>query len=400
MLRSIVINQNDARNRELAAALSEIPEIEVVRLLTAYPAVDELLRIIRVRGVDLVFLSVDDFSTAEILAASVDDLKPGLPIITVGGQGDPELASKLMRLGIREHLKSPLDRQKVAAAIDSVTRRMKKLPATVLRLADFYTFLPAKPGVGASTIAVNAARALADDLGARTLLLDCHLAAGTIKFLLKLGNSASIVDAIGRADTLDEDMWSQMMGKWGKLDVLHAGRLDPPSSIDLIGLHRVLSIARSQYEVICADLASSLDPFSIDLMRESRRIFMVTTPEVLPLHLAAERVRCLAELGLADRISLLLNRKDSLRESLADAEVARIVGIPVAYTFSNDYSGVQDAILKGSPIAHPSDLGRSILELAHSLVPHLGPKEPVRRRKFLQFFHVPRVRETDVVWRD
>jgi hypothetical protein len=127
---------------------------------------------------------------------------------------------------------------------------------------------------------------------------------------------------------------------------------------------------------------------------------MVTTPEILPLHLAAERVRCLAELGLADRISLLLNRRDRLRESLADAEVARIVGLPVAYSFSNDYIAVQDAILKGLPIAPPSDLGRSILELAHSLVPHLSPKEPIRKRKFLQFFHVPRVRDGDVVWRD
>jgi pilus assembly protein CpaE len=400
MLRSILISPDGAQSRELAAILLDTPEVEVVRTLSAYPAVDDLLRIIRVRGVDLMFLCVDDFSRAEILATCVDDLKPGLPIITVGGHSDPELAHKLMRLGIREHLTSPIDRQVLATAIDSVRRRMKKMPATVLRLADLYTFLPAKPGAGASTIAVNTSHALADDLGARTLLLDCHLAAGTIKFLLKLGNSASIVDAIGRADNLDEDMWCQMMGKWGKLDVLHAGRLDSPVNIDLPGLHRVLAMARSQYEVICADLASSLDPFSLDMMRESRRIFLVTTPEVLPLHLAGERVRCLSEQGLGDRISLLLNRKDSLRESLADGEVARLVGMPVAYTFTNDYVSVQNSILKGSAISYPSDLGRSIQELAHSLVPHLEPKENPRRRKFLEFFHVPRLREADGVWHD
>ena len=81
-----------------------------------------------------------------------------------------------------------------------------------------------------------------------------------------------------------------MVGHWGRLEVLHAGRLDPPQEMDLEGLQRVLTAARAQYEVICADLASSMDLFSVALMRESRRIFLVTTPEVVPLYLAAVSV--------------------------------------------------------------------------------------------------------------
>jgi MinD-like ATPase involved in chromosome partitioning or flagellar assembly len=129
--------------------------------------------------------------------------------------------------------------------------------------------------------------------------------------------------------------------------------LIPPPQVDLNSLHSVLNIARSQYEVICADLASSLDDFSIDLMRESRRVFVVTTPEVVPLHLAAQRVRSLEKLGLDDRISLLLNRKSSRNQALS-----------------------------------------------RSLTPQLEPKETTKRRKFLEFFHVPRVEESGEVWQD
>jgi hypothetical protein len=62
-----------------------------------------------------------------------------------------------------------------------------------------------------------------------------------------------------------------MIGHCGKLEVLHAGRLDPPPAMDLEGLQKVLAAARAQYEVICADLPSSLDSFSIALLKESRK---------------------------------------------------------------------------------------------------------------------------------
>ena len=114
-------------------------------------------------------------------------------------------------------------------------------------------------------------------------------------------------------------------------------------------------MARAQYEVICVDLASSMDKFSVALMKESRRIFLVTTPEVVPLHMAKARLASLKDLGLHDRVSVLLNRK--VRNEFSDVDVAT-VGLPVAYSFSNDYAGVQGAILNATPISHETTSAR------------------------------------------
>ena len=122
--------------------------------------------------------------------------------------------------------------------------------------------------------------ALAEELDVKTLLLDCDLAAGTIQFLLKLGSTASLVDALAHADALDEDLWRQMVARWDKLDVLHAGELDTRPGLDVPGIGRVLSMARAQYEVTCADLGSHFDPLSVAMLRESRRIFLVTTADI------------------------------------------------------------------------------------------------------------------------
>jgi pilus assembly protein CpaE len=396
ILRCALICPSDRLNGELEIAVPKVGNLEIVRVLTEYPSPEELLRTIRVRKVGLLLLCVDDLEHAKTLAKCVDDLMPGFPIITLSSTEDVNVLHKLMDLGIRRHLASPIGPANLAEAAEAVRQRLITHPVSAPKPADLYAFMPAKPGVGTSTIALSTSCALAEDLQVKTLLLDGDLAAGTIQFLLKLGPTSSVIDALRHAGDLDEDIWQQMIGQWDKLHVLHAGDLDTPPGLDFPGLERVLSMGRAQYEVICADLGSHFDPLSIALLRDSRRIFLVTTPEVVSLHLAKARMRRLTELGLNDRVSLLLNRK--IRSNVTDADVEETVGIPVSFRFSNDYKEVQNAILRASPVSQGSELGESVLNFARSLAPNGEPKQSPRQRKFLQFFHVPHEEDMDVVW--
>jgi MinD-like ATPase involved in chromosome partitioning or flagellar assembly len=402
-MRTIVAVPDQALNDNLMTALAEFPEIEVVRQIALYPQPDDLLRIIRARKPDFVFLSVEDFPKFQVLAAAIDDRMPGLPVISVAREADPILViPKLMHLGVREFLAWPITAGKLGEIIASIAGQLVRHPPPLVRLGDIYAFFPAKPGVGSSTLAVSTSCALADELHVRALLLDCDLMAGVTKFLLKLGPSSSIVNALEHADTLDEDLWTQMVGHWDGLEVLHAGELAPPATLTSASLEVVLGFARGLYDTICADLASSLDPFTVQIMHEARRIFMVTTPELVPLYLAADRLKHLKDLGLADKVSLLLNRKNPLHRGLSDAEASQLVGLPIAHKFSNDYLGVQEAILEGVPVSHCSNLGHSIMALARSLAPDVAKEtaRPIQHRKFLEFFHVPSTRDRETIWRD
>lgn len=401
-MRALLIGPNQTLNSELASGLAEFGDVQMLREIEQYPEPEDLMRIIRARRPEMLFVAVDDFPRFEVLAAAVDEQIPGLPLIGFGAGGNLlELVPKLMHLGVREYLASPIVKDQLSRAVASAAAQLSKHPAPVVRLADLYAFLPAKPGVGSSTITISASCALAHELGVRTILLDCDLAAGVTKFLLKLGNSGSIVSAMEHADSLDEDMWSQMVGKWDGLDVLHAGELDPPATLSSASLDQVLGLARAQYDTICADLASSMDPFSVQIMREARRILLVTTPELVPLHMAADRLRHLNDLGLADKVSLLLNRKNPVRWGLPDSEVERLVGMHIAYRFANDYPAVQNAILEGAPVPNRSSLGQSIMDLARSLAPEPSARKtaPAEHRKFLEFFHVPTWQDREHAWR-
>jgi hypothetical protein len=189
MLRGLAISPVFDEDGELSQTLRKAPNLNLVRTMSAYPTPGELMRIIRVRNIELLLLSAADFERFVALATHVDNLLPGLPIIAFGGEGEAALLPKPMHLGIREHLPNPVEFKPLAQAVASVQERLEKHPLPAFRLSDIYTFLPAKPGVGTSTIAVSTSCALAEDYGARTPLMD-----------LRSG---------GRRDSVSAQAWTQ-----------------------------------------------------------------------------------------------------------------------------------------------------------------------------------------------
>jgi len=392
----------EALRQELADHLASLPGIEAVPSQAGVPELEDLQQIIRVYRPDCLLVDFEDQPRAEVLIGEAEDLLAGVQIVAVAAKVDPALTLKLMHMGVRECLARPIRADELREILGFVQKNLAAHPAAARRQADLFTFFPAKAGVGTSTVCLGTSCALAEELGARTLLLDCDLAAGIVKFHLKVSNSASLLDAIVHAKNLDANLWEHMMGKYGKLDVLHGGSLVAPPAIDPADLQQVLAFARARYEVICADLASAVDQWSIHLMRESRRIFLVTSPEVASVHLAQARVKSFRELGLLDRVNLVVNRKDYRRGHLDDNVIAEAVGIPVAFYIGNDYDACSNALLKGAPVPSASDVGRSIMNLARSMRNDLAapPAEPHHRHKFLEFFHVVQEEDPITVWRD
>jgi DNA-binding NarL/FixJ family response regulator len=134
-MRTIIAVPDQALNHDLVTALAEFPEIEIVRQVAHYLEPDDFLRIIRARKPDFVFLSTEDFPKFQALAAVIDDRMPGLPVISVAREADPmEVIPKLMHLGVRELLASPITHEKLGETIASIARQLVKHPTPVVRL--------------------------------------------------------------------------------------------------------------------------------------------------------------------------------------------------------------------------------------------------------------------------
>jgi len=381
MLRAAIICPDQELGQRLEKALLESRAAGVAVNVSSYPDAVELDRILTASAAEAVFLSYESPQRFAVVAKWLEKRGAGIPVAAVVNSCDPNVLLELMRAGVREVLSPPFEIDKLREAIARIQKLVDSRTQAIDRL---YSFVPAKPGVGASTVALNTAVALSRIPNTSVLLLDFDLNSGILGFLLKLSPRYSVVDAVENADRLDQDMWAKLTWPMGTLDVLPTGRLDPGLRVDLEKLHHLLAFARRFYKVICVDHSGMMEKYSLELLRESGRIFMVATPEVPALHLGAEKLRFLSGLDLAGRVEILLNRAHT-RSLLSREQIEQMLGAAVRMSIPNDYPAVHEAIMAGKPLSEDSRLGRHFEELARSLL-ELPAVSVTKKRRFFEYF--------------
>jgi Flp pilus assembly CpaE family ATPase len=172
------------------------------------------------------------------------------------------------------------------------------------------------------------------------------------------------------------------------LDVLHAGKLNPDFRVEPTQIRHLLEFMRRNYRALCMDLSGNLEKYSLEIMHESKRVFLVCTPEIASLHLAREKYLYLKQLDLGERVNVLLNRCQK-RSLITPQQIEQLLGLPVFMTFPNDYQGVQRALTEGRWVEPHSELGKQFNALAQSMLEtkQVGAQGESKKR-FLEFFSV------------
>lgn len=396
-LRGAVICPDPEVAARFDEAVAEIPAIQIIRELRRYPDALELMRMIRSSVPHVVFLSLDDLAKALELLEVLKSQAPGIQVAALSRSLDPAALLEAMRAGIRECLAMPFDRGELAEAASRISSAVRDLPALLEVTEHVYAFLPSKQGVGTSTVAMNTAIALGRRKKGEVLLLDMDLSSGIIGFMLKLSNAHCIVDAAENAHSLDESIWDQIVCRKAGIDIVHTGRLNPDFRIDAQQIRYILDFARRNYKTVCVDISGNLEKYSIEVMHEAKTIFMVVTSEIPSLHLAREKLGFLQRLDLADRVKILLNRHHK-KSLVSPSQIEGLLGVPIAFTFQNDYQGVHAALQDGRAVEPNSELGRQFQFLADSI---LGLKEEdagpaPQKKRVAEFFSIlpPRVPAT------
>ena len=379
MLKGAIICPDEELCQKLEELLQDMSIVSLTRSVPRYPNANELSRTLRANAPQVLFLSLENLSRALEIVTAAEAHLPGVQIIAVNRTADPATLLEAMRSGIREFVTMPFDRRSMNDALLRVKEILDRRPIQLDHTDLVFSFLPAKPGVGATTIATNTAMAVSRLPEQRSLLLDLDLNSGMVRFLLQLENSFSLTDAAERSMQMDESMWPQLVTSIGNLDVVHSGRLNPDKRLEGTHVRHIMDFARRNYRAVFLDLSGNLERFSVEAMHESKKIFLVVTPEVPSLHLAREKLQYLRLMDLADRVAILLNRCQK-RAVVSPAQVEDLLQQPVLMTFANDYQGVHRAMTAGKAVDPGSELGKQFAQLAqHSLDIKQGAAEPKKR---------------------
>jgi pilus assembly protein CpaE len=388
MLRGIIICPDVDLGERLEALLNEMGIVGVIRTLDRYPNALELVRFLRAHAPQVIFISTESTTKALEIAREVEKNTPGVQMVAVSRFCDPQILLEVMRAGIREFASLPFDRQTLTDGLIRIKDALDKRPPEIGATDQVFSFLPSKAGVGTSTIALNVSVAMSRLPNANVLLSDFDLNSGMVRFMLKLDNSYCVTDAAEHSLDMDESMWPSMVTTMDGLDVLHAGKLNPDFRIEPTQIRHLMEFMRRNYGVLCFDLSGNLEKYSLEIMQESKKIFLVCTPEIPSLHLAREKYVYLKQLELGDRVAVLLNRSQK-RPLITPQQIEQLLGLPVHMTFPNDYHGVQRAVTEGRWVETGSDLGKQFNSLAQSMLEtksHLASGDG--KKRFIEFFSV------------
>ena len=381
-LRALLVCPDKELTDLLQAALTKAEGVTVVRALDRYPSQAELARLLRSATPDVVFVSLRSLEEALAVARGVDVHVSGIQVAAIHDSCDSSLLLEVMRAGVREFLHPPFYLPALREALLRIHNLLKQRPRECDDTDLVFTFLPAKAGVGASTIALSFSAALSEIPKTRVLLADFDLNSVIIGFLLKLDNQYSLVHAAESASRLDDSLWPQLVSTIGQLDVIPSGRINVGFRIEPAQIGYLLEYARKHYRAVCVDLSGNLEKYAVELMQASKLIFLVTTAELPALHLAREKLSYLRAIDVEDRVAVLLNRATK-RSAVGVTEVEKLLGHSVYMTFPNDYETVQKAVSEGAPVGRHTSLGRCFWRLAESLG---GAKAVETKRRFVEYF--------------
>ncbi len=388
MLRGVIVCVDQDLATRLERALAELGRVGIVRTVDHYPDPEELAKLLRAAAPELLFLSTESMGRAAELVKGIDANAPGVQAIAVSRSSDAEIILESMRAGLREFIALPFPQHQLEAAIARAQEQLQKRPPSFQTTDLIFSFLPSKAGVGTSTIALNVAVALSHLQDTSVILSDFDLNSGMMRFMLKLDSGYCVADAAEHALEMDEGLWPQLVTSIGRMDVLHAGKLNPGFRIEPTQIRHLMDFMRRNYRALCFDLSGNLEKYSLEIMHESKRIFLVCTPEIPSLHLAREKHAFLKSLDLEDRVSVLLNRV-STRPVITPQQIEQILGLPVLMTFPNDYNGVHRALTAGHAIDSNTELGRGFTRLAQTLADKRpAPPAASTKKRFIEYFSI------------
>jgi len=329
---------------------------------------------------NVIFTSLEDKDAAREVCRYLDADFAYIQRIALSPVEEPPILRLALELRMGGLLVPPMEPQHFGQVLQRLVDHLGLHPAGRGNPGQVYAFLPAKGGVGASTIASNAVRAFARVPGSNVLLADFDVSSGVAGFMFNAEHDFSINDAAIRNKELDEETWQRLVKKVGNVDLLLSGapRFDEGISPEQVA--PVLDFARRTYSVVGADVSDTFDDRTMAVLREANRIFLVTTPDLASLRLAKLKATFLRKLEWEDKTSLLLNRATK-RMELTNDELEATVGMPVFASFPCSYADVTRSVRRAE--ASPK-LAESIKQFVEKVDTPKPLKE--KRNRFIERF--------------
>lgn len=304
-----------------------------------------------VKGADVLFIEI---ATAEDMALfeKLGPLKrPEQRIVAVTAGDDPAMLRQLIRLGLSDWLTVDAKTEDIVSACHppkSVSASMG--PRNVI------VFTPVLGGMGATTLAIEAALQLSKGGKESTCVVDLDLYAGECADFLNVEPKLAIDSLAKSSDAIDEHLLESVMSEHPSgLKLLAAQtHMGANQVINAGAVLHLLNLVSSQFAHVIIDLPRTWQPWTDDVVLGSDAIFLISDGSVPALRAARRQLdEFLKRYAGKVKPHVIVNKHDRAWFSTAmrEKDLQASLGKAFAGTVLDETKLAREAIDRGIPIS-------------------------------------------------
>ncbi len=318
----------------------------------------EALKVVRQRAPALVITDVgmpnmNGFELTRRLRA--DHKTARIPVLMLSARREADDVLTGYSEGADEYVAKPIEMTVLAAKIDVLLKRIKTTAGEMVkRRGRVILFAHGKGGAGATTLAVNAAVALAETKLYRVALLDLNLEFGNahMQFDLKPAQTLAHLASLG-PERVDDAIFAKILSQ-DRTGVQLVVGADAPENAELVTVPLVqqsIDRLRTSSDYVLVDTPATFTQQVLAAVDASDAIALVAEPHVASLKAAKDWIDVLEKLSYPKERSLIvLNRTTS--SGLETDQVARF------------FNRKPDVVVPFTPVFdEASDRGRPLVVL-------------------------------------
>jgi pilus assembly protein CpaE len=276
------------------------------------------------------------------------------PVIVLTDAFDDALMRWFLQIRVADFLRKPVDPKEVLRACVRALRAATDGPAGS---GQILTFMAAAGGVGATTLAVEAAMQLTRETkdSDSTCLVDLDFQTSACADYLDLEPRLDLDEIGAHPDRLDLQLLEVMLTRHkSSLSLLAAkGRAADRPGLDAAVVLRILDLVSSRFENVVIDMPRAWNSWTDQVLLGSTLVYIVTDMTVPGLRFGRRTAAGLSA-RLADvKPRVIVNRFEQqllFGTGLRRADVERALEGFLEGTVSNNYKLVREAIDRGLPL--------------------------------------------------
>ena len=325
----------------------------------------EALKAIRTKAPDLVITDVNmpNMNGLELTRRlRADHRTARIPVIMLSARKQADDVLTGYAEGADEYIPKPVEMAVLAAKVEVLLRRFATGggQAVAKRGGNVVLFIHGKGGVGCTTLAVNAAVALAATTIYRVTLLDLNLEFGNAPMLMNLTSSRTLADLAENAhEQLDEATFLTYLEQ-DRSGVRVLAGCDVPERAELVtvpAVQQAIDHLQKQSDYVVIDAPASFSQQVLAALDVADAAVLVTAAHLPSLKATKQAIEVLEKLSYpVERTILVVNRTSAAGVEMD--HVARFFNrkpdVVVPYTEASD-----DAADRGRPLTvlHPDSAG-------------------------------------------